>query len=263
VEALLVIVPRHPNRFETVAALIAAARPGKPVLRRAALDRPTLDLRGGDILLGDSMGEMQNWYACADVVIMGGSLLPYGSHNLIEANALGCPVVLGPSLFNFEQAATESIAAGGSVQVADTAAALRAAAEIAADQGRRARMSVAALSFAQAHRGRPNAPSQPSSRSCSAAWRVDRSSRSEPRSACRLTRGRWRSGRSGGSRLAASPGSARGNPASCCGRRNPGARLDCFHAHPGSRPVPRRNREPRPARSPTGSSVQSEATAAS
>lgn len=152
-DSLLVIVPRHPNRFETVAALIAAARPGKPVLRRAALDRPTLVLRQGDVLLGDSMGEMQNWYACADVVVMGGSLLPYGSHNLIEANALGCPVVLGPSVFNFEQAAAESIAAGAAVQVADTAAALRTAAEIAHDPGRRAGMSAAALSFAQAHRG--------------------------------------------------------------------------------------------------------------
>lgn len=153
VDALLVIVPRHPNRFETVAALIAGARPGRPIVRRSALDQPRVDLEDGDILLGDSMGEMQSWYACADVVIMGGSLLPFGSHNLIEANALGCPVVLGPSVFNFEQAAAESIAAGAAVQVGDTAAALRAAADIAHDPARRSRMSVAALSFAQAHRG--------------------------------------------------------------------------------------------------------------
>jgi 3-deoxy-D-manno-octulosonic-acid transferase len=150
---LLVIVPRHPNRFEQVAALIAAAAPDYRLLRRAALDAPGADLAGCDILLGDSMGEMQSWYACADVVVMGGSLLPFGSQNLIEANALGCPVVLGPSVFNFEQAAAESIAAGASLQVADSDAAVAAALRIAADPATRSTMSQAAQAFAQAHRG--------------------------------------------------------------------------------------------------------------
>ncbi len=84
---------------------------------------------------------------------MGGSLLPFGSQNLIEANALGCPVVLGPSVFNFEQAAAESIAAGASIQVADSDAAVRSALAIAGDRDRRAAMSRASQSFAQAHRG--------------------------------------------------------------------------------------------------------------
>ena len=99
------------------------------------------------------MGEMQSWYAAADVAIMGGSLLPYGSQNLIEANGLGCPVVLGPSVFNFEQAAQESIAACASVQVADADAAVAAALRIAHDGAVRAAMSQAAQRFAQAHRG--------------------------------------------------------------------------------------------------------------
>jgi 3-deoxy-D-manno-octulosonic-acid transferase len=84
---------------------------------------------------------------------MGGSLLPFGSQNLIEANALGCPVVLGPSIFNFQEAAVQSIAAGAAVQVADSNAAVAAALEIAGDPGLRARMSRAALDFAQTHRG--------------------------------------------------------------------------------------------------------------
>jgi 3-deoxy-D-manno-octulosonic-acid transferase len=151
--ALLVIVPRHPNRFETVAARIAAASPGRRLLRRADLDGEDLEIGGNDVLLGDSMGEMQRWYACADVVIMGGSLLPFGSQNLIEPNAVGCPVVLGPSVFNFEQAAAESLAAGASVQVAGAAEAIDAALAIAADAPRRSAMSQAALGFAQAHRG--------------------------------------------------------------------------------------------------------------
>ena len=150
---LLVIVPRHPNRFNEVASLLASGAPGYRLLRRAALDQPDADVAGCDVLLGDSMGEMQSWYAGADVAIMGGSLLPFGAQNLIEANALGCPVVLGPSVFNFEQAARESIAAGASVQVTDSDAAVAAALRIANDPALRATMSQAAQSFAQAHRG--------------------------------------------------------------------------------------------------------------
>lgn len=151
--ALLIIVPRHPNRFETVASLIAAAMPQDRLMRRDALDREGVDLTRCEVLLGDSMGEMQRWYGCADVVVMGGSLLPFGSQNLIEANALGCPVVLGPSVFNFEQAAAESIAAGAAVQVADSDAAVATALRIAADNAQRDAMSQAAIGFAQAHRG--------------------------------------------------------------------------------------------------------------
>jgi 3-deoxy-D-manno-octulosonic-acid transferase len=150
---LLVVVPRHPNRFDEVAALIGDVAPEYRLLRRAALDQAGADLAGCDILLGDSMGEMQSWYAAADVTIMGGSLLPFGSQNLIEANALGCPVVLGPSVFNFEQAARESIAAGASLQVADADAAVAAALRIACDPAVLASMSQAAGTFAQAHRG--------------------------------------------------------------------------------------------------------------
>ena len=150
---LLIIVPRHPNRFDAVATLITAAALPGGMARRAALDDATADLGSVACLLGDSMGEMQSWYAAADVTIMGGSLLPFGSQNLIEANALGCPVVLGPSFYNFEQAARESIERGASLPVGDAEHAVSEALALAADGERRQAMAAAALDFAAAHRG--------------------------------------------------------------------------------------------------------------
>ncbi|MDO4231924.1 MAG: 3-deoxy-D-manno-octulosonic acid transferase [Lautropia sp.] len=149
---LLIIVPRHPNRFETVARLITRYT-GKPPLHRDALDDPNVDFSDCGVLLGDSMGEMQAWYACADVTVMGGSLLPFGSQNLIEASAAGCPVVLGPSVYNFQQAADASILFSASIQVKSPREAMPVALALANDPARRASMSAAGLAFAQAHRG--------------------------------------------------------------------------------------------------------------
>lgn len=149
---MLIIVPRHPNRFETVARLITR-HTGRPPMHRSALNDPDADFSDCGVLLGDSMGEMQAWYASADVAIMGGSLLPFGSQNLIEANAAGCPVVLGPSVYNFQQAADASILFSASIQVEDPKEAVGMALELANDPARRAAMSAAGVAFAQAHRG--------------------------------------------------------------------------------------------------------------
>jgi len=145
---LLVIVPRHPQRFDEVADL--AQRLGLPCERRSAGTNVSPATR---VLVGDSMGEMLAYYAAADIVIMGGSLLAYGSQNLIEACALGKPVVVGPSTFNFEEAAARAIAEGAALRVADAGEAIEAARAIAADDARRARMGEAARSFVAAHRG--------------------------------------------------------------------------------------------------------------
>ena len=99
------------------------------------------------------MGEMLAYYAAADVVIMGGSLLAYGSQNLIEPCALGKPVILGPSTYNFEEAADEAIAAGGAIRVADAHAAIHMAATLSKDAPRREAMGAGARAFVQAHRG--------------------------------------------------------------------------------------------------------------
>jgi 3-deoxy-D-manno-octulosonic-acid transferase len=99
------------------------------------------------------MGEMTAYYAAADVAFVGGSLLPYGAQNLIEACAMGTPVLIGPSTFNFAQAAAEAIAAGAAIQVADADALVREAARLLGDTGVRKRMGDAGRRFCEAHRG--------------------------------------------------------------------------------------------------------------
>ena len=145
---LLVLVPRHPQRFDEVAAL--AARQGFACERRSREGDVTAATR---VVVGDSMGEMLAYYAAADIVIMGGSLLAFGSQNLIEACALAKPVIVGPSTFNFEEAAASAIAAGAALRVGDAREAIEAARALTADGERRARMGEAARAFVAAHRG--------------------------------------------------------------------------------------------------------------
>ena len=147
-DVLLVIVPRHPQRFDEVAGL-AAAR-GFAVARRSDANPVGAEVR---VLVGDSMGEMLAYYAAADVVLMGGSFLEYGSQNLIEPCALAKPVIVGPSTFNFEQAADGAIASGAAVRVRDARAALAEAAAIQRDDARRQAMGEKAAAFVAAHRG--------------------------------------------------------------------------------------------------------------
>jgi 3-deoxy-D-manno-octulosonic-acid transferase len=143
---LLVIVPRHPHRFDEVARL-AEAR-GLGVARRSE-DRPVA--AATRIVIGDSMGEMLGYYAAADVAIIGGSLLAFGGQNLIEACALGLPVIVGPHTYNFSEAAESAIAAGAALRVADADEALREAARL--DPERRREMGRRAREFVAAHRG--------------------------------------------------------------------------------------------------------------
>ncbi|MGE5338445.1 MAG: lipid IV(A) 3-deoxy-D-manno-octulosonic acid transferase [Gemmatimonadota bacterium] len=147
--ARLLIVPRHPQRFDEVARLIAER--GFVLVRRSS---PAWDAPGDDaVLLGDSMGEMALYYAAADVALIGGSLLPFGAQNLIESCAVGTPVVLGPSTFNFAQAAADALAAGAALQAPDANAALAAMDSLTRDADRLQAMRAAALNFAAAHRG--------------------------------------------------------------------------------------------------------------
>ena len=120
---LLILVPRHPQRFDEVAQL--AERAGLRVARRSAMTvsaagmADDAGLGEADVLLGDSMGEMALYYAAAEAAFIGGSLLPLGGQNLIEACAVGTPVVIGPHTFNFAQATRDAVAAGACVQVDD------------------------------------------------------------------------------------------------------------------------------------------------
>lgn len=146
---LLVIVPRHPQRFDTVAAAIAAR--GWRYMRRSRI--PAGRICDAQVILGDSMGEMAAWYALADVAVIGGSLLPFGGQNLIEACAAGVPVVVGPHTFNFAEAAALAIEADAAVRVVDATAAIDAALSIVTDAHRLQTMSDCALAFAAQHRG--------------------------------------------------------------------------------------------------------------
>ena len=145
--ALLVLVPRHPQRFNEVAALLAAE--GINCIRRGE----GLPDASTQVWLGDSMGEMAAYFALADFAFIGGSLLPLGGQNLIEAAACGCPVLVGPHTFNFTQATEDAIAAGAAKRVLDADALGRQAGELFSDPDQLAKMRQSAVAFAAAHRG--------------------------------------------------------------------------------------------------------------
>ncbi len=111
--AVLLLVPRHPERFERVAALCVAR--GYRVARRS-LSEPGAD---ADVYLGDTMGELLALYAAADVAFVGGSLVPTGGHNPLEPAALGLPVITGPHLHNFVRIADLLEEAGALTRVTD------------------------------------------------------------------------------------------------------------------------------------------------
>lgn len=146
------IVPRHPQRFEAVAQLVQAR--GLRLSRRSAwlAGQPDAVACAADVWLGDSLGEMPAYYAAAQVALLGGSFAPLGGQNLIEAAACGCPIVMGPSTFNFADAAQLSEAAGAAVRVADWAEGLAVAMQFCQPE-RRVAGEQAALAFAQTHRG--------------------------------------------------------------------------------------------------------------
>lgn len=145
--ALLVLVPRHPQRFDEVASLLRQA--GLPTTRRSQA------MPGEDtvVWLGDSMGEMAAYYSLADLAFVGGSLLPLGGQNLIEAAACECPVLVGPHTFNFLQATEDAIAAGAAQRVSDADALGRQVDALLSDRERLAAMRRSAGQFARAHQG--------------------------------------------------------------------------------------------------------------
>lgn len=148
----LFIVPRHPQRFDEVAALIAAQ--GFTISRRSQWPQgmPDSTALHADVWLGDSMGEMPAYYASARVALLGGSFAPLGGQNLIEAAACGCPVVMGASTYNFADAAQLSEAAGAAFRVQNWAEGVQKALDFCHVQESE-RYARKALDFAQAHRG--------------------------------------------------------------------------------------------------------------
>ena len=113
---LVLIVPRHPQRFDEVADLITEH--GFQWVRRSAWDTPALPAEV-NIVLGDSMGEMFAYYAASDIAFIGGSLLPLGGQNLVEALSCGKPVIVGPHTYNFAQITQDAIQSDVAVRITD------------------------------------------------------------------------------------------------------------------------------------------------
>jgi 3-deoxy-D-manno-octulosonic-acid transferase len=148
---LLLLVPRHPQRFDEVAALVQQA--GLSLQRRSQwADTPPDAGRDADVWLGDSLGEMALYYGVADAALLGGSFAPLGGQNLIEAAACGCPLVMGPHTFNFSEAAELSLAARASQRAPDMGHGVEMAVLLALDP-ERAQWAHRAQAFAATHRG--------------------------------------------------------------------------------------------------------------
>ena len=160
---LLLIVPRHPQRFNEVAELVAGS--GLTFVRRSTwADTPPPEATQADVWLGDTIGEMATYFSGAQVALLGGSFEPLGGQNLIEAAACGCPVLMGPHTFNFADAAALAQREGAAMRVGDVEEAVRVAVEMlttARRDKRNASMSTTApypsadraLAFASRHRG--------------------------------------------------------------------------------------------------------------
>jgi 3-deoxy-D-manno-octulosonic-acid transferase len=147
-DALTVVVPRHPQRFDEVAALLDTR--GLSYVRRSAGASASSGTR---FVLGDSLGELVAYYAAADVAFVGGSLLPLGGQNLIEPIAVGTPTLIGPHTFNFAEAASQAVAAQAALRVDDARALVTEVDRLLRDPSRRARLHDAALAFHVAHGG--------------------------------------------------------------------------------------------------------------
>lgn len=147
-DLLVVIVPRHPQRFDEVAALIQ--KRDIKMQRRGENKSIQADTK---IVLGDSMGEMFAYYQACDVAFVGGSLLPLGGQNIIEACAVGKPVIVGPHTFNFKDAVNHAVACGAAVQVESAAELVRVADELLRNTPRQQKMGAAGQAFCAQHSG--------------------------------------------------------------------------------------------------------------
>lgn len=149
-ETLLVIVPRHPQRFGEVAKLLEQRR--LDYLRRSQLG-PDMIPSHVHILLGDSLGEMFAYYAACDMAFIGGSLLPLGGQNLIEALSCGKPVFVGPHTFNFAQITEDAIQSGVAVRISDPRELFSEWLAWLIDNRKLQEVSANASQFTQEHRG--------------------------------------------------------------------------------------------------------------
>ena len=146
---LTIIVPRHPQRFDDVEGLIKNA--GLSYIRRSGLREP-VD-KSVQVILGDSMDELFSYYAACDFTFIGGSLLPFGGQNLIEAATMGKPILIGPHTFNFVETSNNALAMGAAFLVNDAASLTEKIIDLNNSQQLRKQMTKAALAFSAASTG--------------------------------------------------------------------------------------------------------------
>lgn len=148
--ALLVMAPRHPNRFGEVAAQLVSR--GIRFIRRS--QTPSAEATAeAEILLLDTLGELLDFYAAGDVAFVGGSLVPIGGHNLLEPAALGLPILTGPNNSNSAEAARQLIALGAVQVVQGPQDLAEQALTLLADPHKRARMGAQGRTFVEANKG--------------------------------------------------------------------------------------------------------------
>ena len=147
-DLLLVLVPRHPERFTAVAEL--CDEQGLHYVKRSS-QRPCTAL--AQVFIGDSMGELLLFYATADVAFVGGSLIEHGGHNILEPALLGIPVLFGPHMFNFTEASEHLLRHEAAYQVADRAELQQQLSQLLADKSLRQRIGKRSQKAVEANRG--------------------------------------------------------------------------------------------------------------
>jgi 3-deoxy-D-manno-octulosonic-acid transferase len=147
-ELLLIIVPRHPERFDRVTALSQKA--GFKTLRRSEHRPCPSDVK---VLVVDTMGELPLFFAASDIAFVGGSLMPVGGHNILEPAALGRPIITGPHYFNFNEITTQFLKADAAIQINDTEELAETIIKLLQDSPQRHKMGDAALQLMASSQG--------------------------------------------------------------------------------------------------------------
>jgi 3-deoxy-D-manno-octulosonic-acid transferase len=149
-DLLTIIVPRHPQRFDEVAALLNQR--GIDFALKTSLYNNTLEanIHEGSspcVILGDTMGELFTYYAACDFAFIGGSLLNYGGQNLIEAATMGKPILIGEHTFNFAKATEDAVNCGAAMRVKNSAELNEKIVYLLENEDKRLAMEAAALQF--------------------------------------------------------------------------------------------------------------------
>ena len=147
-DALMIIIPRHPQRFDEVYNLIVDS--GLDVKRRS--DGLRCD-ENTQVLLGDSMGELLSYYSVCDIAFIGGSLIDTGGQNMLEAAATSKPILFGPSVFNFEQIAQLLLEKDAAIQVDDADDLMKTISSLLLDDPKRQKLGENAKNLLEKHRG--------------------------------------------------------------------------------------------------------------